>query len=124
MLIAFIALIALFNYILGPCLDSLLSLLNLSPINLSLEKIFSFIFFPIAYLMGVPFADCLSVATILGEKIVLNEFVAFINLGQIMYQLSDRSIIITSYAICGFANFSSIAIQLGGIGGMAPDRKT
>jgi CNT family concentrative nucleoside transporter len=123
MLIAFIALIALFNYILGPCLDSLLSLLNLSPINLSLEKIFSFIFFPIAYLMGVPFADCLSVATILGEKIVLNEFVAFINLGQIMYQLSDRSIIITSYAICGFANFSSIAIQLGGIGGMAPDRR-
>lgn len=123
MLIAFIALIALVNYLLGTCLDSLLSLLNLNPINLSLEKLFSFIFFPLAYLMGIPFSDCFNVATILGEKIVLNEFVAFINLGQIMYQLSDRSIIITSYAICGFANFSSIAIQLGGIGGMAPDRR-
>lgn len=123
MLIAFIALIALVNYFLGPSLDSILNLFNIKPIHLSLEKLFSFIFFPFAYLMGVPLHDCLKVATILGEKIVLNEFVAFVNLSQTMHELSDRSVILASYAICGFANFSSIAIQLGGIGGMAPNRR-
>lgn len=123
MLIAFIAFIALINYLIGPSLDTLLSIFHMPALHLSLQKIFSYIFFPFAYLMGVPLTDCLNVANLLGEKLVLNEFVAYIDLGKTMGELSERGFIIASYALCGFANFSSIAIQLGGIGGMAPDRR-
>ena len=90
---------------------------------LSLQTILGWLFFPFAFLMGVPVSDCFLVAQLLGEKMAVNEFVAYLHLAQITDQLSSRSILIASYALCGFANFGSIAIQIGGIGGMAPNRR-
>lgn len=91
---------------------------------LSLETILGWIFFPIAFLMGVPLHDCFLVGQLLGEKMAINEFVAYLHLSQTVEQLSYRSIVISTYALCGFANFGSIAIQIGGIGGMAPSRRS
>lgn len=93
---------------------------------LSLERILAWVFWPIAFLMGVSPQDCSTVATLLGEKTVLNEFVAYLHLGRMLdagVHLSHRSLVIATYALCGFANFGSIAIQIGGIGGMAPSRR-
>ncbi|MDY6821992.1 MAG: nucleoside transporter C-terminal domain-containing protein [Deferribacterota bacterium] len=123
MLIAFIAIIALCNYLIGTCFDNALLALGIKPLHLSLEKIFAFIFWPFAFLIGVPVEECFKVATLLGEKLVINEFVAYLHLGKVMTSLSERSFILASYALCGFANFSSIAIQIGGIGGIAPNRR-
>jgi CNT family concentrative nucleoside transporter len=93
---------------------------------LSLSIILGWIFAPIAFLMGVPWAECAVVGRLLGEKIVLTEFVAYMNLGAVITAetavISERSAVIASYALCGFANFASIGIQLGGIGGIAPKR--
>ncbi len=92
----------------------------------SIQRALGWIFWPIAIAMGVPPADCGAVATLLGEKTVLNEFVAFLHLAQNLdgaNPISPRAAAITSYALCGFANFSSIAIQIGGIGAMAPGRR-
>jgi concentrative nucleoside transporter, CNT family len=111
MLIAFIALIALLNGILGR-------------FGLSLETIFGTIFAPIAWLLGVPFHDCRSIGNLLGTRLVLNEFIAFQALGPMKAALDPRSFNIATYALCGFANFSSIAIQIGGIGALAPSRKS
>jgi CNT family concentrative nucleoside transporter len=83
------------------------------------------LFFPFAALMGVPLADCSEIGRLLGEKIVLTEFLAYIHLGAMISGeavITERSAIIASYALCGFANFASIGIQLGGIGGIAPER--
>ena len=91
---------------------------------LSLEMVFGWLFFPIAFIMGVPLSDCFLVGQLLGEKMAVNEFVAYLHLSQVIDQLSYRSIVISTYAICGFANFGSIAIQIGGIGGMAPNRRS
>ena len=91
---------------------------------LSLEMIFGIIFFPIAFLMGIPLSDCFVAGQLLGEKMVLNEFIAYSHLSQILQDLHYRTIIICSYALCGFANFGSIAIQIGGIGGIAPNRRS
>jgi len=99
--------------------------------RLSLELILGWVFAPVAWIMGVPWADCRVIGRLLGEKMALNEFVAYFNLTQILAQakaglrpaLEQRSVIIATYALCGFANFSSIAIQIGGIGGIAPDRR-
>lgn len=91
---------------------------------LSLEAIFGFIFFPFAFLMGVPLSDCYLVGQLLGEKMAINEFVAYLHLSQVLDKLSYRAIVISTYALCGFANFGSIAIQIGGIGGMAPNRRS
>lgn len=91
---------------------------------LSLEAILGWIFFPIAFLMGVPWGDCFLVGQLLGEKMAMNEIVAYLHLSQVIDQLSYRSIVISTYALCGFANFGSIAIQIGGIGGMAPSRRS
>jgi CNT family concentrative nucleoside transporter len=110
MLIAFISLIALANGILGH-------------FHLSLENIFGFVFSPAAWLLGVPFHDCATVGNLLGTRLVLNEFVAFQELGPLKASLDPRSFLIATYALCGFANFSSIAIQIGGIGALAPSRK-
>jgi CNT family concentrative nucleoside transporter len=97
-----------------------------APEPLSMSIVFGWVFAPIALLMGVVPADAFVVGRLLGEKIVLTEFVAYINLGNLVNQaepaLSQRSAIIASYALCGFANFASIGIQLGGIGGLAPKR--
>lgn len=91
---------------------------------LSLETLFGFLFFPVAFLMGVPLSDCYLVGQLLGEKMAVNEFVAYLHLSQVVDQLSYRGIVISTYALCGFANFGSIAIQIGGIGGMAPNRRS
>jgi CNT family concentrative nucleoside transporter len=116
MLIAFVGLIAMFNFIVGALTGG----------ALSLELILAYGFAPIAFVMGVPWGECLAVGTLLGQKIVLTEFVAYINLGAMVAAeepvLSQRSAIIASYGLCGFANFASIGIQLGGIGGIAPNR--
>ena len=113
MLIAFLAFIAMFDYILGA----------LRP-GLSLASIFAVIFAPVAVLMGVPAADVPAMGDLLGTKLVANEFVAYVKLTQ-EYRgvLSDRSYTVATYALTGFANFASIGIQLGGIGAMAPSRR-
>jgi CNT family concentrative nucleoside transporter len=81
------------------------------------------LFAPIAWAMGVTWKDATAVGYLLGTRMVLNEFVAFVNLGPIAPTLSPRSVVIATYALCGFANFSSIAIQIGGIGSLAPTRR-
>ncbi|MEO5673239.1 MAG: nucleoside transporter C-terminal domain-containing protein [Chitinophagales bacterium] len=94
--------------------------------SLSLEFIFGYVFAPLAWLMGVSSHDMLSIGQLLGEKTVINEFVAYISMGKMLENglLSDpRSIVIATYALCGFANFSSIGIQIGGIGALAPNQR-
>jgi CNT family concentrative nucleoside transporter len=120
MLIAFLALIAMCNGILG----GIHGLPFMGWVPQSLQKIFGFLFAPVAWLMGVRWNDCASIGNLLGTRLVLNEFVAFIDLGTIRGQLDPKSFVIATYALCGFANFSSIAIQIGGIGALAPTRKS
>lgn len=91
--------------------------------KLSLELILSILFMPFAFLLGIPSSDIAQVSSLLGEKIIINEFYAFMHLGEMADSLNERSIVIASYALCGFANFSSIGIQIGGIGEIAPSRK-
>ncbi|MCK5106774.1 MAG: hypothetical protein KAQ76_04365, partial [Elusimicrobiales bacterium] len=95
--------------------------------GLSLEKILSWIFTPLAWIMGVPSGEVMHVANWMGQKTILNEFVAYFNMATFLKEnpglLSERSITIASYALCGFSNLLSIAIQIGGIGGIAPDRR-
>jgi CNT family concentrative nucleoside transporter len=121
MLIAFIAVIALANYVVGfP--QTHLGVKN----PVTLQNIFGWINAPFAFLMGVPVKDCLSIGQILGERIVLNEFVGYLDLTTHAKELAldPRSFTIATYALCGFANFSSIAIQVGGIGSLAPERRS
>jgi len=120
MLIAFIALIAMSNGI----LSWLAALPGMGWLPPSLEKIFGILFSPVAWLLGVPWKDAFSVGNLLGTRLVLNEFVAYMQLGPMKAALDPRSFTIATYALCGFANFSSIAIQIGGIGGLAPNRKS
>ena len=112
MLIAFISIVAMINFILGFA-------------NTSLQEILGMIFKPIAWSMGVPWEEANIVGTLMGEKIILTELIAFGDLTNYIKNdlLSERSAIIASYALCGFANVGSIGIQLGGIGAMAPDRR-
>ncbi len=125
MLLAFIALIAMVNFAVGDGLDKLLGTLGLAPVGLTLQKIFGWLFAPLAWLMGVPSEDCLKVGSLIGSKTVINEFVAYLDLTEMIKAgaISPRSQIIAIYALCGFSNFSSIAIQLGGIGTLAPERR-
>ncbi|MGV3522731.1 MAG: NupC/NupG family nucleoside CNT transporter [Candidatus Sericytochromatia bacterium] len=121
MLLAFIALIAMVNF----GVNSIGKLAGMS--NLSLEMIFGWVFAPLAFIMGVPWQDAGTVGTLLGQKTIVNEFVAYASLSDIIKpggtELSERSVIIVTYALCGFSNLSSIAIQIGGIGGIAPERR-
>jgi CNT family concentrative nucleoside transporter len=119
MLIAFLALIAMVNGILG----WLHSLTFLAWIPGSLQQILGYLFAPVAWVMGVAWGDCASVGDLLGTRLVLNEFVAFLDLAQLREHMNERSVTIATFALCGFANFSSIAIQIGGIGALAPNRK-
>jgi concentrative nucleoside transporter, CNT family len=119
MLIAFLALIAMANGILG-WVHSLPAMGWLPP---SLERIFGVLFAPLAWLMGVPWKDAATIGDLLGTRLVGNEFLAFLKLGPLKESLDPRSFVIATYALCGFANFSSIAIQIGGIGALAPNRK-
>lgn len=113
MLIGFIALIAFINWGLG----------KMYP-QLSLDYIFGKLFYPLAWVMGVPGGDVETVATLMGQKLTINEFVAFDTLThRLAAPLSDKANIIASFAICGFANFSSVGMQIGGIGAIAPERR-
>jgi CNT family concentrative nucleoside transporter len=94
----------------------------------SLSAMMSYLFWPFAWLMGIATDDCLEAGRLLGIKMVTNEFIAYEELGQLLRadggpKISERTARIMTYALCGFANFSSIGIQVGGIGGLAPDRK-
>jgi CNT family concentrative nucleoside transporter len=89
----------------------------------SMQQIFGVIFAPVAWLLGVAWNDCASIGQLLGTRLVTNEFIAFGDLGRMQNQLDPKSFAIATYALCGFANLSSIAIQIGGIGALAPTRK-
>jgi len=128
MLLAFIALISLLDYLLvsvshATAFSSWAPALSDNNRELSLAWIMSWVFSPVSLLMGIPWSDIGTVSAILGKKTVFNEFVAYLDLAKTGGELSARSLVIASYALCGFANFSSIAIQIGGIGGLVPDRK-
>ena len=112
MLIAFISFVALINYL-------------LTFAQTSLQEILGFIFKPLAWSMGVPWNEAQLVGSLMGEKITLTELIAYSNLRDLRLEhaISERTTIIASYALCGFANFGSIGIQLGGLGAMAPERK-
>lgn len=116
MLIAFIALIEMVNYVFG---------LIPSPTDepVSLELVFGYLFAPIAWCLGVEATDMMKVGQLLGTKIAVNEFVGYLQLASLREHISARSFTIATYALCGFANFGSIAIQIGGIGGIAPERR-
>jgi CNT family concentrative nucleoside transporter len=110
MLISFLALVAALNAALGL-------------VGLSLQQILGWAFAPLAWSMGVPWQDATTVGNLLGTRMVLNEFVAYSQLGPLKATLDPRSFTIATFALCGFANFSSIGIQIGGIGALAPNRR-
>ena len=119
MLVAFVALIAFGN-------DVVATLGGWVGVpDLTLQKILGFVLAPLALLMGVPWEDAPAVGSMLGVKTILNEFIAYQELGTAIAagNISERAALIASYALCGFANFGSLAILLGGIGGMAPERR-
>jgi CNT family concentrative nucleoside transporter len=118
MLIAFVAVVAMANFILG---WRQVRLGVNTPITL--QALLGWLNAPFAWLMGVPTQDCLKIGQIFGERIVLNEFIGYLSLTHSSTQVSERSFTIATYALCGFANFSSIAIQVGGIGSLAPERR-
>lgn len=119
MLIGFIAIIALLDYVLG-FVGSLMHL----PVDLSLNWIFSKLFYPFAWAMGIPEQDIANSAALLGQKLTVNEFVAFTNLtNHSLPILTEKGLLIVSIAICGFANFSSVGMQIGGIGELVPERR-
>jgi len=120
MLIAFLALIAMVNGMLG----WVHGLPHMAWVPISLQQIFGVLFAPIAWLMGVSWKDASAIGNLLGTRLVLNEFVAFLELAPLKASLDPKSFTIATYALCGFANFSSIAIQIGGIGALAPSRKS
>jgi CNT family concentrative nucleoside transporter len=110
MLISFLALVALVNGLLGV-------------VGLKLETLLGYAFMPLALAMGVPWKDAFVIGDLLGTRMVLNEFIAYSRLGPLKESLDPRSFTIATYALCGFANFGSIGIQIGGIGALAPERK-
>ena len=118
MLIAFLALIALVNGGLGWGH----SYVHWLPA--SLQEILGVLFAPVAWLLGVSWHDCATVGKLLGTRMILNEFVAFVDLAHVKTIIDARSFVISTFALCGFANLSSIAIQIGGIGALAPSRKS
>lgn len=118
MLIAFVAVVALANALLA---WPQTALHVDEPVKL--QQIAGWISWPFAWLLGVPAADCAKVGQVLGERIVLNEFIGYLDLAKLKDSISERSYLLATYALCGFANFSSIAIQIGGIGSLVPERR-
>ncbi|MDV5170271.1 NupC/NupG family nucleoside CNT transporter [Photobacterium rosenbergii] len=116
-LLAFISVIALLNGLLGSAGD-------LFGIQLSFEIILGYMFAPIAFLIGVPWNEALVAGSLIGSKVVVNEFVAFIQMMEVKEQLSEHSQAIVTFALCGFANVSTMAILIGGLGSLAPERRT
>jgi len=122
MLISFLALIALTNGILGGIHNGLAHV-GIAWFPSSLERIFGTIFAPIAWVIGIPWRDCPAIGNLLGTRMALNELVAFSYLGPQRATLDPRSFTIATFALCGFANLSSIGIQIGGIGALAPNKR-
>jgi len=122
MLISFLALIALTNGILGGIHNGLVHV-GIPWFPSTLERIFGTIFAPIAWVIGIPWRDCPAIGNLLGTRMALNELVAFSMLGQQRVFLDPRSVTIATFALCGFANLSSIGIQIGGIGALAPNKR-
>ncbi|HEU4775069.1 MAG TPA: nucleoside transporter C-terminal domain-containing protein, partial [Lysobacter sp.] len=128
MLLAFIALIAMINWPLT-WIGEVTGLSAMLGKPTDMASLMGYVLSPVAWLIGVPWQDANVVGGLIGEKIVLNEFVAYLHLAEIVQgatpgvALTDQGRLIATYALCGFANFSSIAIQIGGIGGLAPDRR-
>jgi concentrative nucleoside transporter, CNT family len=116
MLVSFLSLVALVNVLLGHVGSWI-------HVKLSLETILGYAFMPLALVMGVPWKDAVAIGDLLGTRMVLNELIAYSRLGAIKATLDPRSFTIATYALCGFANFSSIGIQIGGIGALAPERR-
>jgi concentrative nucleoside transporter, CNT family len=122
MLIAFLALIALANGLLGGA-HNLFAKIGFGWFPASLESIFGRIFWPVAWIIGIPARDCTAIGNLLGTRMVINELVAFAKLGDLKSVLDPRSFTIATFALCGFANFGSIGIQIGGIGALAPNKR-
>jgi CNT family concentrative nucleoside transporter len=118
MLISFLALIALLNGVMGGVHN------HIGWFPASLQQVFGWIFSPIAWVIGIPWKDCHSIGNLLGIRMAANELVAFTQLGPMKATLDPRSFTIATFALCGFANFSSIGIQIGGIGALAPNRRS
>jgi CNT family concentrative nucleoside transporter len=118
MLITFLALLALVNAIMG------WTHLHIGWFPYSLQQVFGWVFAPVAWLIGIPWHDAPTIGNLLGTRMVLNEFVAFAQLGTLKDALDPRSFTIATFALCGFANFSSIGIQIGGIGALAPEQRS
>jgi CNT family concentrative nucleoside transporter len=119
MLIAFVAIVALANALLAwP--QTLAGIRQ----PVTFQALFGWLNAPFAFLMGIPLKDCVAVGQVLGERIVLNEFIGYVSLTKAVSELDPRSFTIATYALCGFANFGSIAIQVGGIGSLAPERRS
>lgn len=117
MLISFLALVALLNFVLGKAGDVV------RMPGLSLQQILGWVFAPFAFLVGIPWRDAMQVGSLMGTRMVLNELIAFSELGKLKGVLEPRSFTIATFALCGFANISSVGIQIGGIGALAPERK-
>ncbi len=117
MLLAFVALIALFNGIIG----GLFGLMGVE--GVTLERMLGYVFAPLMYLLSVPWEEAQTAGALFGEKLILNEFVAFLHLGDIVGELSPRTEAVVTFSLCGFANLSSIAILLGGLGVLIPERR-
>jgi CNT family concentrative nucleoside transporter len=127
MLIVFISLIALCNFILNflgyhTGLNAWIAQGGTYN-GLSFEFLMGYLFAPVAWIMGVPWQDALIFGQLLGEKTILNEFVAYPHLGELQDRMTQKSVLMATYALCGFANFASIGIQIGGIGSLIPERK-
>lgn len=123
MLLAFIALIAMIDYPLN-WIGEWSGFKQATGHDLGLSIMFGYVLSPIAWVIGVPWQDAVTVGGLIGQKIVTNEFVAYAQLSEVQAGMSPQAVLISTYALCGFANFSSIAIQIGGIGGIAPGRKS
>jgi CNT family concentrative nucleoside transporter len=122
MLITFLALLALANGLLGG-LHNFLAHHGVAWFPSSLQQVFGWVFAPVAWLIGIPWKDAAAVGNLLGTRMVVNELVAFQQLSTIKSSIDPRSFLIATFALCGFANFSSIGIQIGGIGALAPDQR-
>ena len=128
MLLVFISLVAFLNYCMGLIGEwtSLNSIIEKGGMydKLSFEAITGYVLSPVAWIMGVEWKDCLYFGQLLGEKTILNEFIAYPHLGQLQDKLSDKTIVMSTYVLCGFANLASIGIQVGGIGILIPERRS
>ena len=117
MLLAFIALIAMLNGVVGSAGEVF------GVDDLTVDSIFGYLFAPVVYLLGIPWSEAATAGNLIGQKLVLNEFVAFIGLAEVQEDLSPRSLATVTFALCGFANFASVAILMGGLGSLVPERK-